>query len=412
MEELNLPRQSQAEVIVAGHICLDIIPTIRGGQIGLDELFVPGKLVDVGKAVISTGGAVSNTGIALHRLGSNVRLMGKVGNDLFGEAILSILGEHNPTLVDGMIVAPGENSSYSIVISPPRTDRIFLHSTGANDTYSAADLRDEQLQEARLFHFGYPPLMRGMYRNNGEELALLLKKVKTAGLTVSLDLAKPDPASDAGSADWRAILTYALPYVDVFLPSFEEIVYMLHRDQYEAWMRESDSGNLISFATGDFLSQIAEELLEMGAAIVGLKLGEHGLYVRTTSEEARLSAMGGCSPTEDLRENWLDNEIISSCYQVDVVGTTGAGDCTIAGFLYSLLMGMNLEHALQTAVGVGAFNVEHTDAVSGIRTGSEVWERMNKGWAKREMKLDLPNWVLNEHQVWIGPHHKKFKRSR
>jgi sugar/nucleoside kinase (ribokinase family) len=407
-----LPKQSQAEVIVAGHICLDIIPTIRGGQIGLDALFVPGKLVDVGKAVISTGGAVSNTGIALHRLGSNVRLMGKVGNDLFGDAILSILGEHNPALVDGMIVASGENSSYSIVISPPRTDRIFLHSTGANDTYSAADLRDEQLQAARLFHFGYPPLMRSMYRNNGEELALLLKKVKTAGLTVSLDLAKPDPASEAGSADWRAILTKALPYVDVFLPSFEEIVYMLHRDQYEAWMRESDSGDLISFATGDFLSQMAEELLEMGAAIVGLKLGEHGLYVRTTSEEARLSAMGGCSPTEDLRENWLDNEIISSCYQVDVVGTTGAGDCTIAGFLYSLLKGMKLEHALQTAVGVGAFNVEHADAVSGIRTGSEVWERISKGWAKREMKLVLPNWVLNEQQIWIGPHHKKSQRSR
>jgi sugar/nucleoside kinase (ribokinase family) len=407
-----LPRQSQAEVIVAGHICLDIIPTIRGQQIGLDALFVPGKLVDVGKAVISTGGAVSNTGIALHRLGSKVSLMGKVGNDLFGEAILSMLGEHNPTLVEGMIVAPGENSSYSIVISPPRTDRIFLHSTGANDTYSADDLRVEQLQAARLFHFGYPPLMRNMYRNNGVELALLLKKVKNQGLTVSLDLAKPDPASDAGRADWRAILTHALPHVDVFLPSFEEIVYMLHRDQYEAWMSESDSGDLISYATGDFLSQIAEELLEMGAVIVGLKLGEHGLYVRTTWEEARLSAMGGCSPKEDLRENWLDNEIISSCYQVDVVGTTGAGDCTIAGFLYSLLMGMKLEHALQTAVGVGAFNVEHADAVSGIRTGSEVSERMNNGWAKREMKLDLPNWVLNEQQVWIGPHHKKCQRSR
>lgn len=407
-----MPRQSQVEVIVAGHICLDIIPTIRGRQIGLDAIFVPGKLIDVGKAVISTGGAVSNTGIALHRLGSNVRLMGKVGNDFFGEAILSILGEHNPTLVDGMIIAPGENSSYSIVISPPQTDRIFLHSTGANDTYSAADLRVEQLQTARLFHFGYPPLMRSMYKNNGEELAILLKKVKTAGLTVSLDLAKPDPASDAGRADWRAILTKALPYVDVFLPSFEEIVYMLHRDQYEAWMSESDSGDLIAFATGDFLSQIAEELLEMGAAIVGLKLGERGLYVRTTWEEARLSAMGLCSPTKDLRENWLDNEMISSCYQVDVAGTTGAGDCTIAGFLYSLLMGMKLVHALQTAVGVGAFNVEHADAVSGIRTGSEVWERMNKGWAKREMKLDLPNWVLDEQQIWIGPHHKKCQRSQ
>jgi sugar/nucleoside kinase (ribokinase family) len=406
-----LPKQSQAEVIVAGHICLDIIPTIRGQQVGLDTLFVPGKLVDVGKAVISTGGAVSNTGIALHRLGTKVSLMGKVGNDLFGEAILSMLSEHNPTLAEGMIITPGESSSYSIVISPPQTDRIFLHSTGANDTYSAADLNEKMLQDARLFHFGYPPLMRSMYMNNGEELALLLKKVKTAGLTVSLDLAKPDPSSDAGRADWRSILTNALPYVDVFLPSFEEIVFMLHRDRYEEWMRESDSGDLLPFASGYFLSQLGEELLDMGVAIVGLKLGEHGLYVRSTQDEARLVDMGRCAPLEDLRKNWLDNEIISSCYQVEVVGTTGAGDCTIAGFLYSLLMGMKLEHALQTAVGVGACNVEQADAVSGIRAGSEVWARINNDWAKHEMKLDLPNWILNE-QVWIGPHHKKFQRRR
>ncbi|CAH1191635.1 Ribokinase [Paenibacillus allorhizoplanae] len=407
-----MSKQSQAEVIVAGHICLDIIPTIRGQQIGLEALFVPGKLVDVGKAVISTGGAVSNTGIALYRLGSSVSLMGKVGNDLFGEAILSILGGHNPSLAKGMIIAPGESSSYSIVISPPQTDRIFLHSTGANDTYAAADLHEDQLEAARLFHFGYPPLMRSMYQNNGDELAFLLEKVKSNGVTVSLDMAKPDPASDAGRADWRAILTKALPYVDVFLPSFEEIVYMLHRDQYEAWMRESDSGDLLPFAAGDFLSKVAEELLEMGVAIVGLKLGEHGLYVRTTWDEARLSAMGRCSPSEEVRENWLDNEIISSCYQVDVAGTTGAGDCTIAGFLYSLMKGMKLEHVLQTAVGVGACNVEHADAISGIRTGSEVWERINNAWAKHEMKLDLPNWVLDEQQVWVGPHHKKSQRSR
>ncbi|SDP11005.1 Sugar or nucleoside kinase, ribokinase family [Paenibacillus sp. yr247] len=403
--------QCQAEVIVAGHICLDIIPTIHGKPLGTNALLVPGKLVDIGPAVISTGGAVSNTGIALHRLGSKVSLMGKVGKDRFGEAILSILSEQSPSLVDGMIIASGEHSSYSIVISPPGTDRTFLHSTGANDTYSAADLRTEQFQAARLFHFGYPPLMRSMYVNNGEELALLLKKVKDQSLTVSLDLAKPDPESDAGRVDWRSIFMNTLKYVDVFLPSFEEIVYMLHRDRFDQWMGESESGDLLPYATGDFLSQIAEELLEMGVAIVGLKLGEHGLYVRTTWHEERLAEMGLCAPNEVLCENWLDAELISSCYEVDVVGTTGAGDCTIAGFLLGLLRGTQLEHTLHTAVGVGAFNVERADAVSGIPEFSEVWKRINDGWTKRRMKLDLPNWVFHEENLWIGPHHKKSREG-
>ena len=51
------------DVVVAGHICLDIIPTIPHERIE----FEPGRLLQVGPAVLSTGGAVSNTGLALHR---------------------------------------------------------------------------------------------------------------------------------------------------------------------------------------------------------------------------------------------------------------------------------------------------------------------------------------------------------
>ncbi|GFZ91661.1 hypothetical protein GCM10008018_42480 [Paenibacillus marchantiophytorum] len=398
--------QNEAEVIIAGHICLDIIPTIYDKQSGMDAYLVPGKLVDIGPAVISTGGAVSNTGIALHRLGSRVKLMGKIGNDIFGEAILMILRQHGASLIDGMIVSPDEHSSYSIVISPPHIDRTFLHSTGANDTYSAGDLRPEQLKGARLFHFGYPPLMRRMYEDEGNELALLLKKVKESGLTVSLDLAKPDPKSDAGRANWRAIFSKVLPYVDVFMPSFEEILYMLHREHYDQLLQEAPSGDLLPFASGTLLSEISGDLLEMGAAIVVLKLGEHGLYVRTTSNHSRLLAMGLCAPAQEHFRNWTNSELLTSCYKVDVAGTTGAGDCTIAGFLLGLMRGVTLEDSLHTAVGVGACNVEQTDATSGIPDGSVVWSRISGGWAKREMKLNLHNWTLNEQGLWNGPHHK------
>ena len=52
------------KVMVAGHICLDITPQIPFALKGkFDEILVPGKLVNVDNAVISTGGAVSNTGL-------------------------------------------------------------------------------------------------------------------------------------------------------------------------------------------------------------------------------------------------------------------------------------------------------------------------------------------------------------
>ncbi|QGQ94587.1 carbohydrate kinase family protein [Paenibacillus psychroresistens] len=392
--------RSEAEVIVAGHICLDIIPTISEKKGGLDALFVPGKLVDIGPAVIATGGAVPNTGLALHRLGSDVQLMGKVGDDQFGAAIIEVLRQHGDNIVEGMIVAPGEHSSYTIVINPPNVDRIFLHCTGANDTFSSADLNVEQLDGVRLFHFGYPPLMRKMYEEQGEELKLLLSKARESGLTVSLDLAKPDPESAAGRADWRTILSKALPFVDVFLPSFEEIFYMLHRERYEEMLRKAPAGDILPFVDGTLLSDIAEELLAMGVAVVGLKLGEHGLYVRTTADSARLAASGLCTPVEEKLDSWTARELLAPCFKVDVIGTTGAGDCTIAGFLCGMLQGLSLEDALQIAVGVGACNVEQADATSGIPLLAKLQERITNGWAKREMKLDLPGWHATEDGLW------------
>lgn len=389
-------KERSAEVIVAGHICLDIIPAIEEKREGISALLVPGKLVNVGPALLSTGGAVSNTGLALHRLGLRTKLMSKIGDDQFGKAILDVLGSYGDELAGGMIVAEGEHSSYSLVISPPGVDRIFLHCTGANDTFAAEDILTNELQGARLFHFGYPPLMRKMYENEGEELARLLSHVKSQGLTISLDMAKPDPESPASRVDWRVILEKALPNVDVFLPSFEEILLMLHPERYEELSRIHQTSDLLPYANGSLLSMLSTELIQMGAAIVAIKLGEHGLYVRTAKDHDRIAAMGPCAPDMDRISSWMERELLVPCFKVKVAGTTGAGDCTIAGFLAGLLKGLNLEDILHSAVGVGACNVERSDATSGIPKWEEMRERITAGWEQGDVILDLPGWRYEE----------------
>jgi len=392
-----------AEIVVAGHICLDVIPRIHGSNQGqsVAQLLVPGKLVDIGPAHLSTGGAVSNTGLALHRLGFSVKLMGKIGDDLFGKAILSILNGYGEALAEGMIVAPHEPSSYTVVISPPGVDRIFLHCTGANDTFTSNDVSRESLKGARLFHFGYPPLMRKMYEDGGAELERLLSGVKTLGLTVSLDLARPDPDSPAGKADWHKILTRVLPYVDVFLPSFEEILYMLHPDKYRELSELHGTTELLSFADGPLLSSLSQQLLGMGAALVGIKLGEHGFYLRTTTSKERNSQMGKCGPCSEQMDNWLGRELIAACYKVEAVGTTGAGDCTIAGFLAGLANGLSVEEVLLGAIGVGACNVEQADAVSGVPKWADVQSRIQSGWKQRDVSMSLPGWQYDrEYGLW------------
>ena len=68
--------------VVAGHICLDMIPNlghIPSGQ--FSHLLRPGRTLLVGPVGFMTGGPVSNTGLALHRLGIDTRLIAKTGAD-------------------------------------------------------------------------------------------------------------------------------------------------------------------------------------------------------------------------------------------------------------------------------------------------------------------------------------------
>ena len=166
----------------------------------------------VGPATFATGGAASNTGLAMARLGIDVRLMGKVGDDFIGEMIRQIVASHGRQLAADMIVDPAIHSSYTIVISPPGIDRVFLHYPGANDTFIADDVRYDVVGSANLFHFGYPPLMARMYEDDGIELAEMYRRARETGVTTSLDTAVPDPASPAGRANWPVILRRALPY--------------------------------------------------------------------------------------------------------------------------------------------------------------------------------------------------------
>lgn len=390
---------SAADVVVAGHICLDIIPEFpETGE--LSAMLTPGKLTQVGPSVLATGGTVSNTGLSLHRLGEATRLMGKIGDDLFGRAILDILAERDAALAEGMIVAAGESTSYTVILSPPGVDRMFLHCPGANDTYRPADIDCDRLAGARLFHFGYPPLMHHMYADGGGELAGLLAEVKSRGLTVSLDMAQPDPMSPAGQADWLALLQRVLPRVDVFLPSIEEITFMIDRERFDRI--EAASGNFLSQVDGAMLSELSDRLLDMGVAVVVLKLGDRGLYVRTTSDRGRLAAAGPCFAA--AAADWLGRELLTPCFKADVVGTTGAGDATIAGFLAGLLHGLPAADTLTAAVAVGACSVEAADATSGVPAWSAVQQRLAAGWGRLPVAMSLPGWTADSADAHhLGP---------
>jgi len=380
--------------VVAGLITVDVFPNLDNLPSGqFETLFKPGHLIFAGEASFATGGPPSNVGLALHKLGVPTTLIGKIGADRFGDILSDIVSSHSQNLTGGLVIDPGSATSYTLVINPPGVDRMFIHCPGANATFCADDIDYELVGRAGVFHFGYPPLMRRMFSDGGAQLVEIFRRAKAAGVTTSLDTAFPDPSSEAGRVDWKAIFKTAMPYVDMFHPSIEELLIMVRPETYRQLMGAAGGGDLLGQVTPELLRDLSSEFIEMGVKIVAIKLGERGLYLHSAGAAA-LQTLGSALPAS--WPNWADQELWAPCFQVNVVGTTGSGDATIAGFIAALLRDLSPRQAVTAAVAVGACNVEAADALSGIRGWEETLKRIAGGWPRHTLKLDSPGWHWDE----------------
>ena len=385
-----MARSSARDVVVCGHLCLDIIPGFTPGETGQDW-FRPGRLSIVNAPVISTGGPVSNVGLALHRLGLPVRLVARIGDDPFGRIVLERVRGMGPALAQGIAAVAGETTSYSLVINPPGIDRIFFHCPGANDTFTDSDVTEGVLDGAALFHFGYPPLMRRIWSDGGARLSRLFARAKQHGALTSLDMSLPDPKSPSGKVDWKGFMREVLPHVDIFVPSVEELLFMADRPAFES-LAAGGADAIIRGVTFEHLSRLASEALDLGVSAILIKLGDRGAYLRT-----------GARGLPEL-DGWAGRELYSPVFSVPTVaGTTGAGDSTISGFLASVFKGLGPEHALTMAVAVGGCCVEAPDALSGLRHWDETRDRVRAGWRRAPVTVEETGWRPVEPGLWRGP---------
>jgi sugar/nucleoside kinase (ribokinase family) len=148
-----------------------------------------------------------------------------------------------------------------------------------------------------------------------------LRNAREAGLTTSLDT-----GWDARGR-WLEDIEGCLPYLD-----------LLFLNQDEARM-------LSGFADPD---QAARRMQALGAGDVIIKLGAEGCAVFTSDGVSRFAG-----------------------FQVEVVDTTGAGDCFVGGFLAALSEGCDYSGAARFANAVGALSVQKLGAINGVRTRAE-----------------------------------------
>lgn len=374
--------REEKKVIVAGHICLDITPIFpREKEERIGDVLKPGKLIEMDNVSVSTGGSVANTGLALKLLGADVSLMGKIGNDDFGKLILNILQKYDAE--EGMLVCDGENSSYSIVLSIPGIDRIFLHNPGANATFCADDVPQEALNDAALFHFGYPPLMKKMYCDNGYELIQLMKRAKGSQVATSLDFTSIDENAETGKVDWLFVLEQLIPYIDFFVPSVEELCFMLDKERFYTWQERAAGRDITEVLDIDAdVKPLADMCMQLGAKVLLIKCGAKGMYYRTANKGVLQQV--GKNVELDI-DAWADKEGFEKSFKPERIASgTGAGDTSIAAFLTAILEGSTIEESVQLAAATGANCVASYDALGGLKSLDELRVKIAAGWEKNE----------------------------
>jgi sugar/nucleoside kinase (ribokinase family) len=249
--------------------------------------------------------------------------VGLIGDDIFGREILKIILEHVGVDYSGIVVRKGASTSYTVVINPPGIDRIFLHFPGANDLFGYEDMRWHDIDRVRHLRFGYPPLMLRMFADEGRELERIMARAGEAGVTTSLDMARPDPESSAGRTPWARILKRVLPKVDLFFPSIDELLYMLRPEFFEEVTSPRDLDPAL-------ILELLDSCISKGAGIVAVKLGEDGLLVRVTDSIEQLRKGGRAIP-ECMYED-TGALLYAPCFKVKVQVLPARGIAPLQGF--------------------------------------------------------------------------------
>ena len=268
----------------------------------IDALPEAGQLKVTDRFLLSAGGCATNTAACLRRLGRTVKVLGKVGVDLFGDFVLEDL-ERLGIDASNINRSKTHPTSGTCIVNIKGEDRRYIHCLGANADFSLSDVDLSALDDARVLYVGGYMAMPGF---GPGDLIGLFQAAKDRSMTTVLDVVVP-----AGTAvtleKWKPILDLT----DVFLPN---------DDEAQAITNHSDPATQ------------AKILVDLSPnCTVVITQGPDGCCARQGSEFIQIPA-----------------------YRVGSVDESGAGDAFAAGFLTGMLEEWTLERTLQFAGVVGA----------------------------------------------------------
>ena len=128
------------------------------------------------------GGCALNTATGLARFGLSVLVVGKVGEDTFGDFVVGLLDERGLD-TRGVLRDPAVPTSATVVLVDRAGERSFLHLPGANGALGAEELAPE-IFAGRALHVAGALVMPAL---DGAPTAGLLAEARRRGVHTSLD---------------------------------------------------------------------------------------------------------------------------------------------------------------------------------------------------------------------------------
>ncbi len=299
-----------SRIVVVGSVNTDMV-------VKSERIPVPGETVTGGEFVLAAGGKGANQAVAAARLGADVMLVAKTGQDMLGDqAIENYRAEGINT--DNILRDADHSTGVALILVDAQGENLISVASGANHALVPQDVQ----QAANLIRAAAVVLLQ--LEIPMDVVRYTARLASEASVPVILD---PAPAPDAPlDSDLLQHVTYLTP-------------------------NESEAERLTGIAVSDEASArtAAAKLLEAGAENVIITLGAKGALV------------AGPQGTK-----WI------ASHAVDARDSTAAGDAFNGGLASALAAGLSLDDAVRQASLVGALSVTRLGAQPSLPNAEEL----------------------------------------
>jgi len=286
------------------------------GSINMDLVVRAPRLPQLGETLLGgdfqtfPGGKGANQAVACARLGANVRMIGRVGNDAFGEELLADIAKNG---VDVSAIQRDKQAAtgVALITVTESGDNAIVVAGGANGKVTAQDIeKNESLfRQAALLVVQLECPLPAVER--------AINLARNFGVRIVLN---PAPA--------QKLPDELLSKVDFLIPNQTEL-------------------NLL---TGEReMDRAIAHLQKVGVQNLVVTLGGQGALIVAGETRTRIAA-----------------------YQVEVVDTTAAGDAFVGAFAVALGEGKSTLEAAQMGVAAGALAVTKAGAQPSLPNHQEL----------------------------------------